>query len=87
MTRVARASSNHGVTASSNRSFDSPRGEKTAATMNPGLSYVEVTWQLAAEAIVPLNSQAGRTIGGRVQALFFLDDLIPSIFGKPLFSR
>jgi hypothetical protein len=68
-------------------SFDSPRGEKTAATMNPGLSYVDVTWQLAAEAIVPLNSQAGRTIGGRVQALFFLDDLIPSIFGKPLFSR
>src|SRR5215510_15603455 len=27
-------------------SFDSPRGEKTIATMNPGLSYVAVSWQL-----------------------------------------
>ena len=32
------------------------------ATMNPGLSYVTVSWQLAAEAIVPLNSEAGRAI-------------------------
>lgn len=42
--------------------FDSPRGEKTAATMNPGLAYVGGAWQLAAEAIVPLNSEGGRTI-------------------------
>jgi hypothetical protein len=65
-------------------SFDSPRGQKTSATMNPGLSYVAVTWQLAVEAIVPLNSEAGRTIGGRAQLLLFLQDLIPSVFGKPL---
>jgi hypothetical protein len=51
-------------------SFHSPRGEKTAATMNPGLSYVEVTWQVAAEVIVPLNSEAGRTVGARAQLLF-----------------
>jgi len=68
-------------------SFVSPRGEKTAATMNPGLSYVAVTWQVAAEAIVPLNTEAGRGIGGRAQLLLFLDDLIPSLFGKPLLSR
>jgi hypothetical protein len=68
-------------------SFVSPRGEKTAATMNPGLSYVAVTWQVAAEAIVPLNAEAGRGIGGRAQLLLFLDDLIPSLFGKPLLSR
>jgi hypothetical protein len=67
-------------------SFDSPRGEKTVATMNPGLSYVAVSWQLAAEAIVPLNSEAGRSIGARAQLLLFLDDLIPSLFGKPLLS-
>src|SRR6516164_11358170 len=36
-------------------SFVSPRGEKTVATMTPGLSYVAVSWQVAAEAIVPLN--------------------------------
>jgi hypothetical protein len=68
-------------------SFVSPRGEKTAATMNPGLSYVAMTWQVAAEAIVPLNGEAGRGIGGRAQLLLFLDDLIPSLFGKPLLSR
>ena len=65
-------------------SFDSPRGQKTAATMNPGLSYVAVSWQVAAEAIVPLNSEAGRTIGVRAQLLLFLQDLIPSVFGTPL---
>jgi hypothetical protein len=67
-------------------SFDSPRGQKTVATMNPGLSYVAVSWQVAAEAIIPLNSEAGRSIGGRAQLLFFLQDLIPSVFGKPLLS-
>ncbi len=67
-------------------SFDSPRGEKTVATMNPGLSYVAVSWQLAAEAIVPLNSEAGRSIGARAQLLLFLDEVLPSLFGKPLLS-
>jgi hypothetical protein len=67
-------------------SFDSPRGQKTAATMNPGLSYVAVSWQVAVEAIVPLNSEAGRSIGARAQLLLFLQDLIPSVFGKPLLS-
>jgi hypothetical protein len=67
-------------------SFDSPRGQKTSATMNPGLSYVAVTWQVAVEAIVPLNSEAGRSVGARAQLLLFLNDLIPSLFGKPLLS-
>jgi hypothetical protein len=42
-------------------SFVSPRGDKTSATMNPGLSYVAVTWQIAAEAILPLNTEAGHS--------------------------
>jgi hypothetical protein len=67
-------------------SFDSPRGEKTIATMNPGFSYVAVTWQVAVEAIVPLNSEAGRSVGARAQLLLFLQDLLPSVFGKPLFG-
>jgi hypothetical protein len=68
-------------------SFVSPRGEKTVATMNPGLSYVAVSWQVAAEAIVPLNSEAGRSVGVRAQLLLFLDELVPSLFGKPLLSH
>jgi hypothetical protein len=67
-------------------SFHSPRGEKTVATMNPGFSYVAVTWQVAVEAIVPLNSEAGRSIGARAQLLLFLQDLMPSVFGKPLLN-
>jgi hypothetical protein len=67
--------------------FDTPRGEKTAATMNPGLAYVAGTWQVAAEAIVPLNSEGGRTIGVRAHLFLFLDDLMPAVFGKPLLDR
>jgi hypothetical protein len=54
--------------------------------MNPGLSYVADTWQVAGEVIVPLNREGGRGLGVRTQLLFFLDDLIPSVFGKPLLT-
>jgi hypothetical protein len=67
--------------------FESPRGQKTSATANPGFAYVEDVWQVSFEAIVPLNSAAGRSVGARAQLLLFLDDLIPSLFGKPLLSR
>ena len=67
--------------------FDSPRGQKTTATMNPGFAYVAVTWQVAVEAIVPLSSNTGHSVGVRAQMLFFLDDLIPELFGKPLLTR
>jgi hypothetical protein len=67
--------------------FDTPRGEKTAATMNPGLAYVGGAWQLAAEAVVPLNGEGGRTIGVRAHLFLFLDDLMPAVFGKPLLGR
>jgi hypothetical protein len=66
---------------------DSAPGSKSIATMNPGLSYVAVTWQIAVEAIFPLNNASGHGIGGRTQLLLFLDDLAPSLFGKPLLSH
>jgi hypothetical protein len=65
---------------------DSVPGRKSVVTMNPGFSYVAVTWQIAVEAIVPLNSASGHGLGGRTQLLLFLDDLAPSLFGKPLLS-
>jgi hypothetical protein len=55
-----------------------------AATMNPGLSHVGVAYQVAAEAIVPLNNQGGRGVGVTAGLEFFLDDLAPSLFAKPL---
>jgi hypothetical protein len=66
--------------------FDSPRGRYTAATMNPGFAYVAVAWQIAAEVIVPLNQAGGHGTGFRAQLLLFLDDLLPSVFGRPLLS-
>ncbi len=67
--------------------FDTRRGEKTAATMNPGLAYVGDAWQLSAEAIVPLNSEGGRSVGVRGLLLLFPDDLFPALFGKPMIGR
>jgi hypothetical protein len=67
-------------------SFDSPLGQTTAATMNPGFAYVATTWQVAGEVIVPLNREGGGGVGLRAQLLLFLDDLLPSVFGKPLLS-
>jgi hypothetical protein len=46
-----------------------------------------VTWQAAAEAIIPLNRAGGNGLGFRTQLLFFLDDLIPSVFGQPLLTN
>ncbi len=66
--------------------FDLPRGQKTAATMNPGIAYVADTWQISAAAIVPLNREGGEGIGFRAQVLFFYDDIFPSAFGKPMLS-
>jgi hypothetical protein len=66
--------------------FDTPREEKTAATISPGLAYVADTWQLAAEAIIPANSQGGRTVGVRAHLFLFLDEAMPALFGKPLFG-
>ena len=72
-------------------SFDTPFGGgssgRTVGTMNPGLSYVAETWQLAVEAIVPLERAARRGAGVRAQILFFLDDLVPALFGHPLLSH
>jgi hypothetical protein len=66
--------------------FDSPSGQKTVATANPGVAYVDRTWQLAAEIIVPLNHAGGNGPGFRAQLLLFLDDLMPSVFGRPLLT-
>ena len=67
--------------------FDSPRGRKTTGTVNSDIAYVADTWQVAAELVVPISRLSGRGIGARVQVIYFIDDLMPSIFGKPFFGR
>jgi hypothetical protein len=70
--------------------FDTPLGGdargKTRGTMNPGVAYVGEAWQLIAEAIVPLDRAAGRAAGARVGLLLFLDDVLPAVFGRPVFG-
>ena len=66
--------------------FDSPSGQKAIATANPGVAYVDGNWQLAAEIILPMNHPGGNGPGFRAQLLLFLDDLMPSVFGRPLLT-
>jgi len=66
--------------------FDSPQGEKTRGTVNPGLSYIHDEWQVSAEAVVPLTREAGRGTGFRLQFLMFLDQIMPG-FSEPLLGR
>jgi hypothetical protein len=42
--------------------------------------------QLAGEAIIPINREGGHGVGFRAQLLLFLDEVSPTLFGKPLFS-
>jgi hypothetical protein len=68
-------------------SGDTPRHGKTTVTVLPGIAYVGDTYQVAAELIVPLNREAGRGVGAKLNLLLFIDDLVPSIFGKPVFGE
>lgn len=54
-------------------------------TVNPGVVWAGRYMQFAVEAILPAN---GRTAGGKgvlFQVHFFIDDLFPHSFGKPIF--
>lgn len=64
----------------------SPGRRTTTGTINPGAAYVSDAWQLVAEAIIPLNETSGRRTGALVQMIFFLDDLLPSAFARPLLT-
>src|SRR5579871_2449558 len=61
-------------------------GGPTTGTINPGLIWAGQYYQLGAEAIIPLNRSSGHNVGAIVQVHFYLDDLFPSVFGRPLFS-
>jgi hypothetical protein len=67
--------------------FESPVGQRTAGTVNPGLAYVGDVYQISAEALIPLNREGGSGVGARIQLLLFTDDIVPSLFGKPLLSQ
>lgn len=60
-------------------------GGPTIANLYPGVIWAGRYVQVAAEAIVPLNSSSGRGVGAQIQLHFFLDDLFPKSIGRPIF--
>jgi hypothetical protein len=61
-------------------------GLRTTGTVNPGVIYVANTYQVGFEAIIPVNRDSGRNVGAMVQLHIYLDDLLPTTLGKPLFG-
>jgi hypothetical protein len=62
-------------------------GTVTTGTVNPGLIYVGDTYQLALEAMIPINRDSGTSVGVIGQVHFFLDDIFPNSIGRPLFAN
>jgi hypothetical protein len=73
-------------------SFQTPVGNNqgtgigTTGTINPGVIWVGDYFQVALEAIVPINRASGTGVGGVAQLHLYLDDLFPKSIGAPLFS-
>jgi hypothetical protein len=61
-------------------------GDRTTGTINPGIIYSGDTYQLAIEAMIPVNKASGKHVGVIAQLHFFLDDVFPNSIGKPIFS-
>lgn len=62
-------------------------GYITTGTVQPGLVYLADSWQLAVEAMIPINNASGHSVGVVASVDFFLDDMFPNSFiGKPVFG-
>jgi len=57
---------------------------QTVGTIQPGIIWSGQYMQIGAEAIIPANRQSGHGFGGILQFHFYLDDLFPNSFGKPI---
>lgn len=71
-------------------SMSSPeQGGTPTGTIAPGILYEANTWQAGIEALIPVNraTRQAQGTGFIVQFHLFLDDLMPSTIGKPLFDR
>ena len=71
-------------------SMESPvnrAGGVTTGTINPGIIWSGQYCQCGIEAMIPVNSHTGHNIGVVAQMHFYLDDLFPKFFRKPLFGN
>ena len=61
-------------------------GIATTGTVTPGVIWVGKYFQVAVEAIVPINRASGTGVGVLAQLHLYLDDIFPNSIGKPIFS-
>jgi hypothetical protein len=61
-------------------------GVGTTGTINPGVIWVGDKFQLAVEAIIPVNRASGSAVGIMGQVHFYLDDIFPNSIGRPIFA-
>ena len=62
----------------------SDQNNRTTGSVNPGIVYVADKVQIGAEAIIPINRVSGEGVGLLAQLNFFLDDIFPTTFGRPV---
>ena len=65
----------------------SSSGTLTTGTINPGLIYTGDKYQIALEAVIPVNRQSGTGVGIVGQLHFYLDDILPTTLGRPVFAN
>ena len=58
----------------------------TTGTVNPGFMYESRYFQIGAEALIPVNHDSGAHVGFVIQSWIFIDDILPRVFGHPLFG-
>src|SRR5262245_41955247 len=62
-------------------------GTVTTGTINPGIIFVGKTYQVAIEAVIPVNRQSGSSVGIIGQLHFYLDDIFPNTIGAADFRQ
>lgn len=58
---------------------------ETTGTIQPGLIYMGNSFQLALEAVIPVNAASGHNVGVIAELHLFLDDIFPNTIGRPIF--
>jgi hypothetical protein len=61
-------------------------GFVTTGTVNPGVVWVGNYFQIALEAMIPINRASGSGVGAIAQLHLYLDDIFPRGIGAPLFG-
>lgn len=66
--------------------LDRGSGGETSGTITPGIIWIGKKFQLGLGALIPINNRSGDDVGIVAQLHFFVDDIAPRSFGKPLFT-